>query len=301
MSDTPLQGTTLGFIGLGLMGKPMARLLLRAGASVVVHNRSQPAMDELAAEGAEAVDSPAEVGRRVGDGLILLMLTDSPATDQVFHGLLHHLAHGALIIDMGTNGVRETHLWARTTREAGADWIDAPVSGGQVAAVDGNLSIMAGGDEAAFARALPVFQVLGEAATHIGPTGTGQVAKIANQMIVAQTIAAVAEAFTLARVSGANLEAVRKALLGGFASSRILELHGRRMIEEQFEPGGRANTQLKDVREAVRLAEEHGVSLPQLDTNLALWITMVEHQLGGLDHSGLYRLYQQPHGFPDLP
>lgn len=306
MSDVslPLSNAAIGFIGLGLMGKPMARNLHKAGAMMTVHNRSKPALETLAAEGMSPAVSPAELASQVGDGVIILMLTDSPATEMVFRGtdgLIDALAPGALIIDMGTNGIAETREWAAAASHANAHWLDAPVSGGEVGAIAGSLSIMAGGDSAVFERAKPVLQVLGDHITYIGPSGAGQVAKIANQMIVAQTIAAVAEALTLAERSGANIEAVRQALLGGFASSRILDLHGQRMIKQAFEPGGRATAQLKDVREAVRLAESQQLNLPQLATNHELWEKMIDRGYGDLDHSGLYHLYQSTTGFTDSP
>jgi len=282
----------VGFIGLGLMGRPMSRNLLHAGIPVIATTRTISVRDAAAAEGMTVCDSPAQIAERIGAGIIILMLTNTASVAEVLASLQDRLVAGALVIDMGTSGVEETRAWAQSVRSRGSDWLDAPVSGGQVGATEAKLTIMAGGEPASFARALPVLKAMGTSVIHVGPTCTGQVTKLANQLIVASTIAAVAEGFTLARSAGANLALVRQCLLGGFASSRILELHGRRMIERDFQPGGRATGQLKDVVEASRLAQQLGLKLPLLETNLELWRSMISHGLGDLDHSGLIKLYE---------
>ena len=254
----------IGFIGLGIMGKPMATRLVGAGFPVVVHNRSPEAVEELAAEGAETASSPREVAER--SDVVITMLPDSPDVEAVV---------------LGEDGViagrpRRACCWSTCRRsrrprraqvhaalaERGVEAVDAPVSGGEPAAVDGQLSIMAGGSEEAVARAEPIFAELGKATTHIGPPGAGQVAKAANQVVVALTIQAVAEALTLASKAGVDPARVREALLGGFAQSKILEAHGEKMLEDRFEPGFRIELHRKDVGIALDTAREQGVALP---------------------------------------
>ncbi|PWC56013.1 NAD(P)-dependent oxidoreductase [Azospirillum sp. TSO22-1] len=284
-----LSGRTVGLIGLGLMGRPMARNLARAGARVVVHNRSRGPVDELAAEGMVPAADPAGVAQ-AADTLIL-MLTDTPAVEAVIDALLGALTSGHLVIDMGTTAVGATRRLAERVRAAGAEWVDAPVSGGQVAAEATTLTIMAGGTETAFARALPLFQALGRRITHVGNTGAGQIAKTANQVIVGLTIGAVAEALALAKAAGADPAKVREAIRGGFAESRILELHGGRMVSGDFAPGARATTQLKDLTQAEALAEEAGIDLPAVSLCKELYELLVDKGDGGLDHAALYRLF----------
>jgi len=294
-----LAGTAVGVVGLGLMGKPMARNLAAAGATVVVHNRSRAPVDELAVEGMSPAASPRELAERLGAGPIVLMLTDTPAVEIVLSGpggVLESLAPGALVIDMGTTSVVATRAMAALVEAAGADYVDAPVSGGQVGAEAGTLTIMAGGTDDAFARARPLFEALGSRITHVGAVGAGQVAKAANQVIVALTIGAVSEALVLARAAGVDPAKVREAIRGGFAESRILELHGERMVTGDFTPGGRATVQLKDVRQALDLAAELGVALPALETNRDLYERLIDAGLGGLDHSGLIKAID-----PDWP
>jgi len=284
-----LSGRTVGLIGLGLMGRPMARNLARAGARVVVHNRSRGPVDALAAEGMVPADDPAGVAR-AADTLIL-MLTDTPAVEAVTDALLGALKPGHLVIDMGTTAVGATRRLAARVHAAGADWVDAPVSGGQVAAEAATLTIMAGGTADAFARAQPLFQALGRRVTHVGDTGAGQIAKTANQVIVGLTIGAVAEALALAKAAGADPAKVREAIRGGFAESRILELHGGRMVSGDFTPGARATTQLKDLTQAEALAEEAGIDLPAVSLCKELYELLVDKGDGGLDHAALYRLF----------
>ncbi len=291
---TALSGQTIGFIGLGLMGRPMARNLREAGAELVIHNRSRGPVDELAAEGMAPASCPREVAERTP--VVILMLLDTPAVEAVLSGgdgVIAGLRPGALVIDMGTTAVTATRRFAALVADAGGAYVDAPVSGGQVGAEAGTLSIMAGGGEAAFARAEPIFRVLGGRVTHVGAVGAGQVAKTANQVIVALTIGAVAEALTLAKRAGVDPGRVREALDGGFASSRILELHGKRMVEGDFTPGGRAKTQLKDVVQAMELAGELGLDLPATALSRDLYARMVEAGWGDLDHAGLIKVIEE--------
>lgn len=289
-----LSGQRIGFIGLGLMGKPIARLLRAAGAALIIHNRSRGVIDELVAEGMQPAASPAEVARAAGNGIVMLCLTKTKAVEAVMRGddgLLTSVAPGTLVIDMGTTAVGVTRELDRSLRERGCSLVDAPVSGGEVGALAGTLSVMAGGGEADFERALPVLRTLGKTITHMGPSGAGQVTKMANQVIVALTVDAVAEALALAEAAGVDPAKVRDAIRGGFAESRILELHGKRMVERDFTPGGRATGQLKDVREACQLMEELGLDLPTLKASLPLWERVVDEGHGDLDHSAIFKLY----------
>jgi len=291
-----LEKERIGFIGLGLMGKPMARNLLAAGADLYAWNRSAGPAEEISREGATLAPDPAALARELPGGVLILMLKNTEAVAAVVdgdNGLLSELAPGTLVIDMGTTGLAETRAWAAAAADRGVAWIDAPVSGGQVGAVNATLSIMVGGTQEAYRRALPILEVLGAAVTYLGPSGAGQITKLANQIIVANTLAAVAEAFLLARAARADLEAVRTALLGGFASSRILDLHGQRMIREDYEPGGKATGQLKDALEGVKTMTEAGLKLPMLAANAAVWQQMVDDGLGELDHSAIFEFYKK--------
>ncbi|MCR9222121.1 MAG: NAD(P)-dependent oxidoreductase [Alphaproteobacteria bacterium] len=292
--DRTLEGARIAVVGLGLMGEPMARNLRAAGASVVVHNRSRAPQEALAADGFETADSPAEAARAVGsDGVLICMVTDTGAARRVLtdpeRGAIAGAAAGALMIDMGTTQVMDTREMAEAFAARGVDYIDAPVSGGQVGAEQASLSIMAGGSDEAFARAEPIFRALGRNITHVGAVGAGQVAKTANQMIVALTLGAVAEAFVLAERAGVDAGKVREALTGGFADSRILELHGARMVRRAFTPGGRVTVQRKDVDQALALADAVGVALPGLQRNKTLWDALVEAGGGELDHSAVIK------------
>ena len=287
----PLTGHKIGFVGLGNMGRANARHLHEAGADVVVWNRSPAPAEAAVALGMRRAATLPEHAREIGPGVICINLTMTDVVESVVFGpggLIEGLHPDALIIDFGTTGVPETKKWAERV-----NWVDAPVSGGQVGAEAATLTIMAGGSEANFQRALPIFQAVGKNITHLGPVGSGQVTKLANQLIVAQTIDAVAQALRLAELSGVDPALVRKALLGGFAESRILDLHGDRMVRRDFAPGGRATLQLKDVRLMSQLADSVGLDSPTLKNSLAQWEKFVhEKHLGDLDHSGLFRLYE---------
>ena len=290
---TTLDGQTIGFIGLGFMGKPMAQNLKAEGARLVINNRSQGVIEELEREGMMPAKSPADVAGAVGeDGAVILMLPDTPAVEGVLRGpdgLVSGLAPGCLVIDMGTSKVTATGAFARDVESAGGLYIDAPVSGGTIGAEGGSLTIMVGGPDDALARATLIFDVLGQSTTHVGAIGTGQIAKAANQVIVGLNIGAVAEALTLAKKAGADPARVRAALKGGFADSRILEVHGLRMIEDSFEPGGKCVTQRKDMDQALELAAELGFTLPATALNRGLYDKIVESGMGDLDHAALIK------------
>ncbi|MES2598044.1 MAG: NAD(P)-dependent oxidoreductase [Verrucomicrobiota bacterium] len=290
--NKPLLGHKIGFVGLGNMGRANARHLHEAGAEVIVWNRSDAPAEAAVALGMKRAASLPELAREVGAGVICINLTMTDVVEKVVFGeggLIEGLHKEALIIDFGTTGVPETKRFAERV-----NWVDSPVSGGQVGAEAATLTIMAGGSQENFERALPIFEVVGKNITHLGPSGAGQVTKLANQLIVAQTIDAVAQALRLAELSGVDPALVRKALLGGFAESRILDLHGARMVKRDFAPGGRATLQLKDVRLMCELAESVGLDSPTLRNSRAQWETFVhEKGLGDLDHSGLFKLYEK--------
>jgi 2-hydroxy-3-oxopropionate reductase len=287
-----LTGHKIGFAGLGNMGRAMARHLHEAGAEVVVWNRSDAPAAAAVALGMTRAATLPELARAIGDGPICINLTTTDVVRKVVFGpggLCEGVSSGALIIDFGTTGVPETKEFASRLT-----WVDAPVSGGQVGAEAANLTIMAGGSEAAFQRALPILQTVGRRITHLGLAGSGQVTKLANQLIVAQTIDAVAQALRLAELAGLDSARVREALLGGFAESRILHLHGERMVRRDFAPGGRAALQLKDVRLICELAESLGFKSPTLENCRAQWEKFVSEQgHGEVDHSGLFMLYEE--------
>jgi len=290
----PLSDYSIGFIGLGLMGRPMCLNLHRAGARMTVHNRSRAVVGQLVRDGIEAADNPAGVARRTD--IVILMVSDTPAVEQVLFGsdgLAGGLRPGTLVIDMGTSAVAATREFAGRLQQAGADFIDAPVSGGEIGARDASLAIMAGGEKSAIERARPLFEVLGKTFTHVGAVGAGQVAKAANQIIVGLNIGAVAEALALAESAGVDPARVRQALMGGFAASRILEVHGQRMIDGNFTPGGKVTTQHKDLRQALDLAAGLGLSLPATRLNMGLYQTLIDSGDGALDHSALIRLFRK--------
>ncbi|PIW29451.1 MAG: NAD(P)-dependent oxidoreductase [Rhodospirillales bacterium CG15_BIG_FIL_POST_REV_8_21_14_020_66_15] len=294
---TNLAGTTIGVIGLGLMGRPMARNLMKAGAKLVIHNRSQGVVEDLAREGMTPARTPRELAEKTD--VVICMLSDTPALETVLSGtdgVFQAPVQGKLIVDMGTSKLLVTRMLAAKAQEKGADYLDAPVSGGTLGAEAGNLTIMAGGSDSAFERALPVLRVLGAKITHVGPTGAGQVAKAANQVIVGLNIGAVAEALSLAQAAGVDPGKVREALGGGFADSRILEVHGLRMVEGKFTPGARCPIQRKDMDQALELAEHLGIELPATALSRDLYDRVIAAGDGDLDHSGLIRAIR-----PDWP
>lgn len=286
-----LQGQKIGFIGLGLMGKPMARNLAKAGAAMTVHNRSKASVEELAGEGMTPGGAPAGVAAMAD--IVICMLTDTPAVEKVMldeaDGIVAGITPGTLVIDMSTTKLPATRVFAAAIEAKGGQYVDAPVSGGTIGAEGGTLTIMAGGTDEAFARALPVLEVLGQKITHVGAVGTGQVAKAANQVIVGLNIGAVAEALTLAKHAGADPARVREALGGGFADSRILEVHGQRMIDGAFTPGARATVQRKDMDQALELAAELGIELPATALSRDLYDKLISSGGGELDHAALIK------------
>ena len=281
------QALNIGFIGLGIMGAPMAGHLLAAGHKLYVHTRSK-LRAELAEAGAVPCASATEVAQHVD--IVILMLPDTPDVHKVLFGdggVAAGLSAGKLVIDMSSISPFETKTFAAQIKALGCDYLDAPVSGGEVGARSASLTIMVGGSEAAFERAKPLFALMGKNITHVGGSGDGQTTKVANQIIVALNIAAVSEALVFASKAGADPAKVRQALMGGFAASRILEVHGERMIKRTFNPGFRIALHQKDLNLALQGAKAIGVSLPQTAGVAQLMQTCAANGMDQLDHSAL--------------
>ena len=276
----------IAFLGTGLMGAPMCCCLLKAGFELTVWNRTASKAEALHADGATVAAAPEKAV--AGAEVVITMLSDGPAVaDMMFEqGAAAAIAEGATRIDMSSIGADEAMDHAKRHLASGVAYLDAPVSGGTKGAAAGELAIMAGGTQETFAAMEPVFAAMGRA-THVGPNGCGQLSKLANQVIVAITIGAVSEAFILAGGGGADRAQVRTALQGGFASSRILTEHGQRMVERNFEPGGPAKFQVKDLKNALAAAERLGLDLPITRLVNDLFMAMVESGKGDMDHSGL--------------
>ena len=280
---------SIGFVGLGLMGKPMCRNLLQAGARLIVTNRSELPRLEMKQEGASVADTPAAVAAEAE--IIILMVADTPAVEAVLlgpGGVLETLRPDTLVIDMGTTSRPATLKCAEAVEAKGGLYVDAPVSGGTIGAEAGELTVMAGGSETAFSQALPVLKILGKRITHVGSVGAGQVAKAANQVIVGLNIGAVAEALALAKAAGVDPEKVRQALQGGFADSRILEVHGKRMVEQDFAVRAKCTTQRKDMAQALELAAGLQLDMPATALSCELYDRLIATGGGDLDHSALF-------------
>jgi 3-hydroxyisobutyrate dehydrogenase-like beta-hydroxyacid dehydrogenase len=282
MSNLP----RIGFLGIGLMGAPMARNVLKAGFPVTLWNRSRAKADALVADGALVADTPADAVREAD--IVVIMLENGPIVADVLfaQGTAQAMRPGTLVVDMSSIKPFEAQDHARRLAALGVQHVDAPVSGGTVGATEGTLAIMAGGAAADFARAEPVLRAMGRA-VHVGPSGSGQLAKLANQIIVGVTIGAVAEALLLAQRGGADPARVREALRGGFAESRILELHGLRMVERDFATKGRSVTHLKDLDNAIDAAARLDLpDTPYCALTAELFRGLLAHA-GDLDHAGL--------------
>ncbi len=283
----------IGFIGLGIMGKPMARNLIKAGYSLTVHNRSRGTVDELVRDGAKDGRTPRAVAEE--SDIIITMLPDSPDVQQVVTGpggVLEGLREGAALVDMSTISPMVTQELAKAVRAKGAEMLDAPVSGGEKGAIDATLSIMVGGPEETFARVKPVFEAMGKNIVHIGASGAGQVTKACNQIVVALTIQAVSEALTLAAKAGVDTGKVRQALLGGFAQSRILDVHGQRMLERNFKPGFRVRLHQKDLNIGLSTGKNLGVPLPATAIVQEAFTALQGLGRGDQDHSSLVTLLE---------
>lgn len=277
----------IAFLGTGLMGAPMAARLLAAGFPLTVWNRTRVKAEPLLAAGARWAETPAQAV--AGARVVITMLTDAPAVSSVLldSGAADAMPRGTVAIDMSTTSPAAARDLSARLAERGVAFVDAPVSGGTRGAAAGTLAIMAGGDVETIARLAPVFAPMGNA-RRVGPVGSGQLCKLANQLIVAVTIGAVAEALVLAGRGGADPAAVRDALRGGFADSRILTEHGQRMLARDFQPGGTVRNQIKDLDAAHAFAASAGVSLPLLSTVRDLFNQLRSHGGGDLDHSALF-------------
>jgi 2-hydroxy-3-oxopropionate reductase len=280
----------IGFIGLGVMGKPMARNLMARGFTLVVHSRSRGPVDELVAEGATAASTPADVARQAR--VVMTMVPDSPDVVAVLEGkdgVFGALQPGSLIVDHSTIAPAVARRLAARAAELGASMLDAPVSGGEVGAINASLSIMVGGEAAAFERARPMLEAMGnpERIILIGESGAGQLCKVCNQMVIGGTLAAVSEAFALARKAGVDAAKVRAALLGGFASSRVLEAHGERILQGNYKPGFRTRLFAKDLRIASDTLLEHRAPAPVAAAVQQLVSALLADGKDDLDYSAL--------------
>ena len=284
----------IGFIGLGIMGAPMAGHLLAGGHTVIsaVHN-TQPSKD-LVDAGLKVVDNFSKVAEETE--IIIIMVPDTPQVEEVIFsetGVAAGLSAGKLVIDMSSISPIDTKIFAQKINEKGCGYLDAPVSGGEVGAKAASLTIMVGGSEEDFNLAIPVFELMGSNITLVGQNGVGQTTKVANQIVVALTIEAVGEALVFASKAGADPSKVRQALMGGLAQSRILEVHGERMIKRTFDPGFRIELHQKDLNLALQGAKSLGVSLPNTSSTQELFNASTAHGDSGLDHSGLVKALER--------
>lgn len=278
----------VAFIGLGTMGRPMAERLVRSGEDVRCHRVKAPSqyLIDLGAK-----EAPTAVDAALDADFVILMLPDTPQVEEVLFGtdgIVSSLKPGSVLIDMSSISPVATKEFAAKVEQAGAHYLDAPVSGGEIGAREGTLSIMVGGSEDIFQRSLPLLQKMGKNITHVGDAGSGQICKVANQIIVGLTIEAVAEAFVFARYAGADLSKVRNALLGGFAQSRILEVHGQRMIDGTFNPGFKLKLHRKDLNLATDAARSLQLALPNTSATAQLMNAALAQGLGEKDHSALF-------------
>lgn len=283
----------LGFIGLGIMGRPIALNLRKAGCEIQVHARRPESMEPLTRAGAQACTSPAEVADRAD--VIFTMVADTPDVEQVIlgtNGVIEGAQAGSVVVDLSTISPSSTRTIADRLRERGVEMLDAPVSGGEAGAIKGTLSIMVGGSDTAFERVKPLFDIIGANVILIGGNGAGQVCKSCNQVAISHTIAGVGEALLLAKASGVDPAKVRTALLGGSANSRVLEVHGQRMIERDFDPGFKARLHQKDMRIVLEAAQELGIALPGAALFAQYLNALVGRGLGELDSAAVCQVQE---------
>lgn len=281
----------IGFIGIGIMGRPMVKNLLKAGYAVSVYARREASIQALGADQVDMYRSPAELAAQCST--IISCVADTPDVEEVLvaeQGVLHGIKAQSLMIDMSTISPQVTRAIAAQFKDKDCSYLDAPVSGGDIGAIGGTLSIMVGGEEHAFQRALPIFECLGKNIVHVGQSGAGQVAKACNQIVAAQTVTAVAEAFLLAESAGVSPGKVREALLGGFAYSKVLELHGLRILEQQYAPGFKAALHAKDLAIALDTAKSHAINLPGATLSNEYMQKLVKDGDGELDSSAMAKV-----------
>jgi 2-hydroxy-3-oxopropionate reductase len=279
----------VGFIGLGIMGKPMALNLIKGGHTLFLASRSG-VPQELTAAGGKACATAKEVAQK--SDVVITMVPDTPDVEKALFGkdgVAEGLAAGKIVVDMSSISPIETKAFAERIAKAGADYVDAPVSGGEVGAKNAALTIMAGGSEAAFAKVKPLFELMGKNITLVGDVGAGQITKVCNQIIVALNIEAVAEALLLASKAGVDPAKVRQALMGGFAASRVLEVHGERMVKRTFDPGFRIELHQKDLNLALSSARALKMSLPNTATAQELFSACQAQGGGKWDHSAMVK------------
>ncbi|WP_273844601.1 2-hydroxy-3-oxopropionate reductase [Rubrobacter calidifluminis] len=288
----------IGFIGLGIMGWPMAENLVQAGYDLTVHNRTHSKAQRFAEKtGAQLAQSPREVANN--SDVVITMLPDSPDVRQVVEGeegVLEGIREGSLLIDMSTISPVVTRELASEVKKKGASMLDAPVSGGDVGAREGTLSIMVGGEQEDFERARPLFEAMGRTITHVGPSGAGQVVKAANQIVVALTIEAVSEALVLGSKGGVSAEKILDVLSGGLAGNRVMEVKREKFLSHVFEPGFRAELHHKDLGIALAAGREYGVALPVTAIVDQMLLSMKKKGWGGEDHSALLRVIEDLSG-----
>ena len=285
--------SNIGFIGLGIMGRPMASNLIKGGHTLFLHSRSG-VPQELASAGGKSCGSAKEVAQK--SDIIITMVPDTPDVEKVLfgaNGVAEGLSKGKIVVDMSSISPIETKNFAKKISALGCEYVDAPVSGGEVGAKNAALTIMVGGSQAAFDKVKPVFELMGKNITLVGANGDGQTCKVCNQIIVALNIEAVSEALVFASKAGADPAKVRQALMGGFAASRILEVHGERMIKRTFNPGFRIELHQKDLNLALSGARAMGVSLPNTATAQELFNSCAAAGGAGWDHSAMVRALEK--------
>lgn len=289
----------IGFVGLGIMGQPMALNLRKAGHALWVYGRRVATLKPLVDVGATACVSPKDVAANAD--IVFICVSDTPDVEQVIlgaDGLIHGVQPGSVVVDMSTIAPAATRAFASELKKRGADMLDAPVSGGEVGAINATLSIMVGGKAEVFARVKPYFEAMGKNIVHIGDHGAGQVAKACNQVVAAVTIEAVAEALTFARRSGVDPAKVRAALLGGFAGSKILEAHGQRMLDHDFKPGFKVKLHQKDLKIVMEDARRLGLVLPGAALAAQHLNALVDAGDGDLDSAAIVKVVERMSGTP---
>ena len=281
----------VGYIGLGIMGKAMVENLAKSGHKVNVYARRQASVDALETDNIETFTTPAALAE--ASTVIISCVSDTPDVEQVLvgpQGAIHGVKAGTLMIDMSTISPESTRSMANQFIQAGACMLDAPVSGGEVGAIAATLSIMVGGDANDFERAKPIFECLGKNIIHVGSSGAGQVAKACNNLVAAQTMVAVAEAYLLARSCDVDPAKVREALLGGFAYSRVLELHGQRVLDDNYVPGFKIKLHAKDIRIALKSAQTNAIKMPGTELSSSYLQALLDQDEGELDSAAIAKV-----------
>jgi len=287
----------VGFIGLGIMGKPMSRNLLRAGYPLVVYTRTRSKLEEMAKEGAEIANSSQEVAEK--SEIVITMLPDSPQVEEVIlgeRGVLAGMEKGKVVVDMSSIDPLVTKRIGKLLSQKGVEMLDAPVSGGEEGAIKGELSIMVGGKEETFGQCLPLFQTLGKSITYVGELGSGEMTKLVNQIIVAVNLAALSEAFVLGAKAGLQAETVYQAIRGGMAGSRVMEMKAPRLWERNFEPGFKIDLHLKDLKNALAAAREMKTPLPFTSLVEQIMITLTGKGKAEVDHGALVEFWEELSG-----